>query len=84
MPYLLRGLELPEEDMRVNVINTLISVVEEESAGEADIISEHATTIITTLLKNADHNVTTSPVSTELDTRMRSTIPCTTDDRQFF
>lgn len=62
MPLLLRGIDLPEEDMRANVINTLISVAEEESAGEADIISEHSTTIIASLLKNADFRTTSSPV----------------------
>jgi DNA repair/transcription protein MET18/MMS19 len=63
MPYLLRGIDLADEEMRASVINTLISVTEEQSAGEGDIISEHASTIIAALLKNADYRITPSPVS---------------------
>lgn len=62
MPYLLRGIDLADEEMRTSVINTLISVSEEQSAGEGDIISEHASSIITALLKNANHHITPSPV----------------------
>lgn len=72
MPYLLRGIELSDEDMRTNVINTLISVAEEESAGEADIMAEHSTTIIASLLKNSDSSVTKSPVSSPHDCRPRT------------
>jgi len=66
MPYLLRGIDVAEEDMRASVINTLISVAEEQSAGEGDVISEHASTIIAALLKNADHRITPSPVGPDL------------------
>lgn len=63
MPYLLRGIDLPDQEMRANVINTLITVAEEESAGEADILADHASSIIASLLKNADCGVTASAVS---------------------
>jgi hypothetical protein len=66
MPYLLRGIDVAEEDMRASVINTLISVAEEQSAGEGDIISEHASTIIAALLENADHRITPSLVGLDL------------------
>lgn len=67
MPYLLRGVDLADEEMRASVINTLISVAEEKSAGEGDIISEHASTIIAALLKNADYRTTPNPVGPDLD-----------------
>jgi DNA repair/transcription protein MET18/MMS19 len=66
MPSLLRGVGLADEDMRASVINTLISVAEEQSAGEGDIISEHASTIIAALLRNADYHVTPNSVSPHL------------------
>lgn len=91
MPYLLRGLELSDEDMRANVINTLISVAEEESAGEADIMAEHSTTIIASLLKNSDSSVTMSPVSSFYDLQhptgrmlMDYRILCSVYERQRF
>lgn len=76
MPFLLRGIDLPEAEMKIGVIETLISVAEEESgrpalAGQSggagqnqkDVISEHAGTIVTNLLKNIEARENPSTVS---------------------
>ncbi|KAF8308312.1 hypothetical protein DL93DRAFT_2231691 [Clavulina sp. PMI_390] len=77
MPFVLRGIDLPDEDLRTNVINTLISVAEEESAGEADILADHATSIITSLLKNADTLQISSPKLRETSLRCLGLLPNT-------
>ncbi|KDQ18893.1 hypothetical protein BOTBODRAFT_28377 [Botryobasidium botryosum FD-172 SS1] len=51
MPLLLRGLDLPDVEMRANVVETLISISTDETK-EPGLISEHASTIVTALLKN--------------------------------
>lgn len=61
MPYLLRGLDLPDENMRANVIETLLSVAKDESPSRTDIISEYASTIVAALLRNGDQELTRSP-----------------------
>jgi DNA repair/transcription protein MET18/MMS19 len=81
MPFLLRGIDSPDVEMRTNNIETLISVAEEESGrpllpvtstteanstskmADLDVITEHATTIITHLLKNIDWKIVPNAVS---------------------
>jgi len=49
---LLRGLDLPDMEIRANVINTLVSVVGAEPT-EQNTISEHASTLVSTMLRNS-------------------------------
>ncbi|KAF9508163.1 hypothetical protein BS47DRAFT_1350735 [Hydnum rufescens UP504] len=60
MPFLLRGLDVPDEEMRANIINTLNAVAKDESSSQVNVISEHASTIVTALLRNADYEITKS------------------------
>jgi DNA repair/transcription protein MET18/MMS19 len=62
IPFLLRGLDVPDEEMRANTINTLNTVAKDESSSQVDVITEHASTIVTALLRNADYEITKSPV----------------------
>ncbi|KAF5377797.1 hypothetical protein D9757_008093 [Collybiopsis confluens] len=50
IPLLVRGLDLPDHNIRYQVINTFLSVAEGDSA---DIVSEHAPTLIQTMLRNS-------------------------------
>ena len=52
MPLLLRGLDLPDHEIRVNVINTLLAVADTKSQ-ENSVIAEHATSLVTTMLRNS-------------------------------
>lgn len=51
MPLLIRGLNLPDAKIRANVIDTLVSAVGAEPT-EQSTISEHASTLVSTMLKN--------------------------------
>lgn len=51
MPLLLRGLDLPDAEIRANVIDTLVSAVGAEST-EHSALSEHASTLVSAMLKN--------------------------------
>jgi DNA repair/transcription protein MET18/MMS19 len=51
MPLLLRGLDLPDAQIRANVIDTLVSAVGAEPT-EHNTLSEHASTLVSTMLKN--------------------------------
>lgn len=67
MPLLLRSLDLPDLEMRANVIDTLLSIAQDEAsdenAGKSGVISEHASTIVGALLKNCSIENAASPVS---------------------
>ncbi|CAL1714198.1 unnamed protein product [Somion occarium] len=52
MPLLLRGLELPDPEIRANVIDTFL-VTADPDAKEKSAISEHATSLVHTMLKNS-------------------------------
>ncbi|KAI0091461.1 ARM repeat-containing protein [Irpex rosettiformis] len=51
LPLLLRGLELPDHNIRANVIDTLLSVADPSS--KLPTIAEHANSLVSTMLKNS-------------------------------
>ncbi|KAG6833236.1 hypothetical protein H0H87_009857 [Tephrocybe sp. NHM501043] len=52
MPLLLRGLELPDFEIRADVIDTLLAAAEGD-ASDQSLVSEHAPTLVTYMLKNS-------------------------------
>jgi len=52
MPLLLRGLDLPDADIRASVIDTLLAAANSASTPETAIISEHATSLVSAMLRN--------------------------------
>ncbi|KAF8623217.1 hypothetical protein AX15_006454 [Amanita polypyramis BW_CC] len=52
MPLLLRGLELPDADIRASVMDTLLDAAKSGETLEKDIISEHATSLVNAMLQN--------------------------------
>jgi DNA repair/transcription protein MET18/MMS19 len=52
MPLLLRGLELPDFNIRADVIDTFLSAAEGD-ASEQSLVSEHSSTLVTYMLKNS-------------------------------
>lgn len=64
MPLLLRGLDLPDTEIRANVIDTFVSAVGGEPA-EQKIISEHASTLVHAMLKNSSATEMHSTVCTK-------------------
>lgn len=65
MPLLLRGLELPDANIRADVIETLVAAIGSE-ATEQQSISEHASTLVSTMLKNCIVTEVSSTVSSYL------------------
>lgn len=56
MPLLLRGLDLPDYEIRASVIDTLLATAEGGSSPttkENSILSEHASSLVSTMLKNS-------------------------------
>lgn len=55
MPLFLRGLDLSDVNMRVNVIETLQSAAQDATSGEPvhTAVSEHAPSLVTAMLKNS-------------------------------
>ena len=53
MPLLLRGLDLPDNEIRASVIDTLHAAAV-SSSGEKDnaIVAEHASSLVSTMLRN--------------------------------
>lgn len=51
MPLLLRGLDLPDPEIRANVIDTLLATADTETKNPT--ISEHASGLVHTMLKNS-------------------------------
>ena len=68
MPLFLRGLELPDADIRANVIETLLAAAEgdisEESVG--NLVSQHANTLVSTMLRNCMAEQIPSMVSSHI------------------
>lgn len=53
MPLLLRGLDLPDADIRANVIDTLLAAADSTpESKENAVVSEHAASLVATMLKN--------------------------------
>ncbi|KAF9269073.1 ARM repeat-containing protein [Marasmius fiardii PR-910] len=52
IPLLIRGLGLPDYSIRCQVIETMLAVAEEDSSDKT-VISEHAPSLVTTMLKNS-------------------------------
>lgn len=52
MPLLLRGLNLPDPEIRADVIQTFLSAIGSESK-DSSVISEYASTLVTSMLKNS-------------------------------
>ncbi|GJE98061.1 Dos2-interacting transcription regulator of RNA-Pol-II-domain-containing protein [Phanerochaete sordida] len=53
MPLLLRGLDLPDAEMRANAIDTLLAVADPESTASCALVAEHASSLVATMLKNS-------------------------------
>ncbi|KAH9930313.1 ARM repeat-containing protein [Fomitopsis serialis] len=57
MPLLLRGLDLPDFEIRASVIDTLLATAESSSSSskttENNIIAEHASSLVSTMLRNS-------------------------------
>ncbi|KZT67370.1 ARM repeat-containing protein [Daedalea quercina L-15889] len=56
MPLLLRGLDLPDFEIRASVIDTLLATAEGSSSSktkENNIVAEHASSLVSTMLKNS-------------------------------
>ncbi|RXW13567.1 hypothetical protein EST38_g12284 [Candolleomyces aberdarensis] len=51
IPLLIRGLDLPDPDIRRNVIETLLAAAEGETP-EKSLVAEHASTLVNAMLKN--------------------------------
>lgn len=52
MPLLLRGLDLPDYEIRVNVMQTLLAVTDNASK-ENSFVVEHASSLVSTMLRNS-------------------------------
>ncbi|KAH9943852.1 ARM repeat-containing protein [Amylocystis lapponica] len=52
MPLLLRGLDLPDTEIRANVMDTLLAAAESNSK-ENTVVSEHSASLVATMLKNS-------------------------------
>lgn len=69
MPLLLRGLDLPDNEIRASVIDTLQAAATSSSeAGSKDnaIVAEHATGLVSTMLKNSLVETMPSVVSRQI------------------
>lgn len=56
MPLLLRGLDLPDYEIRASVIDTLLATAEGASLSttkETSTLAEHASSLVSTMLKNS-------------------------------
>lgn len=53
IPLLLRGLELPDTNIRSNVIDTFLAAAEGDSP-ESSLVASHAPTLVTLMLKNSN------------------------------
>lgn len=51
IPLLIRGLDLPDPEIRRNVIETLLAAADGESP-EKSLVAEHASTLVNAMLKN--------------------------------
>ncbi|KAG8999782.1 hypothetical protein FRB90_011960 [Tulasnella sp. 427] len=53
MPLFILGLDLPEVEMRANVIEALVTLASETDASQEGPLAEHVSTVISALIKNA-------------------------------
>lgn len=63
MPLLLRGLELPDANIRASVIDALFDAAKSGETLEQSIISEHATSLVNAMLRNCMVDQAPSAVS---------------------
>jgi len=61
MPLLLRGLSLPDNEIRAGIIDTLIATTDPKSK-DNDLVSEYASSLVAVMLKNAKAKDMPSPV----------------------
>ena len=61
IPLLLRGLDLPDAEIRGNVIDTFLAAAEGESP-EKSLVSEHSVTLVNAMLRNSKVGEVTSIV----------------------
>lgn len=73
MPLLLRGLELPDANIRADVIDTFLAAADGE-VSEQSLVSEHASTLVTYMLKNSTVKEMPSAVCSSFD-RSQTTYP---------
>jgi DNA repair/transcription protein MET18/MMS19 len=67
MPLFLRGLELPDAEIRASVIDTFLAAAEgDPSDSDESLVSEHASTLVSTMLKNCLLEEMPSMVSSHL------------------
>lgn len=69
MPLLLRGLNLPDNEIRAGVIDTLIATTDPKSKGN-ELVSKYASSLVTSMLKNAKVEDMPSPVCKEVNLLM--------------
>ena len=62
MPLLLRGLSLPDDEIRAGVIDTLIATTDPNSK-DNELVSKYASSLVTVMLKNSKPKDMPSPVS---------------------
>ncbi len=62
MPLLLRGLDLPDAEIRANIIDTLLATAD-TTAEKNTTVSEHAASLVSTMLKNSMFKDSPSVVS---------------------
>ena len=54
MPLLLRGLDLPDNDIRAGVIDTLqATATSDDQSKDSGVVSQHAVSLASTMLKNS-------------------------------
>ena len=61
MPLLLRGLSLPDNEIRAGVIDTLIATTDLNNK-ENELVSKYASSLVTLMLENAKAKDMPSPV----------------------
>ena len=61
MPLLLRGLSLPDNEIRAGVIDTLIATTDPDSK-DNELVTNYASSLVTIMLKNAKAKDMPSPV----------------------
>ena len=61
MPLLLRGLNLPDNEIRAGVIDTLIATTDPNS-NHNELVSKYASSLVTVMLKNSKVKGMPSPV----------------------
>jgi len=62
MPLFVRGLELPDDDIQANIINTLSKATEGQTT-DTNVMAEHAPTLVSAMLKKSIFHEMPSVVS---------------------